>query len=73
MGEEMSNDNTASCGCPTYWVEHPTHPSGNCPYCEIDRLREALEWFGLYYIGVSHDADHESEARRIIKEALEGK
>jgi hypothetical protein len=39
---------------------------------EITRLRETLEWFRDFYIGVVHDADHDRKAHKKIVEALGG-
>jgi hypothetical protein len=39
---------------------------------EITRLRETLEWFRDFYIGVVHDADHDRKAHRKITEAIGG-
>ena len=64
------SDNRASCGCPTYWVEDKGKPYGDCPYCEIDRLREALEilssiWF---YGDFKAETYNESKLQTIMEQ-----
>jgi hypothetical protein len=39
---------------------------------EIERLRDALEWFRDFYIGTVHNADHNRKAHKKIVEALGG-
>lgn len=37
---------------------------------EAKKLRDVLEWFRDFYIGVIHDADHDRKAHRKISEVL---